>query len=50
MDFADLDTWQATCSQFVSADSKSGIIFAVNSDPEAQGGCKVKIVIAEKLK
>ena len=47
MIFDDLDTWRVTYSQFVGADSKSGISFAVNNDPEAQGSCKLRIITAE---
>ena len=47
MTFDDLDTWRGIYSQFVGADSKSGISFAVKNDPEAQDSCKVKIISAE---
>ena len=33
--------------QFIGADSKSGIGFALNNDPGAQGSCKVRIITAE---
>ena len=32
----DLDTWRVLHSQFLGADSESGIHFAPNNDPEAQ--------------
>ena len=38
----DLDAWRVVCSQFVGADSESGISFAVNNVPEAQNCCKVR--------
>ena len=47
MTFDDLDTWRVTYSQFVGADSKSGISFALKNDPEAQGSCKLRIITAE---
>ena len=47
MTFDDLDTWRVTCSQFVGADSKSGISFALNNDPEAQGICTLRIITVE---
>ena len=47
MTFDDLDTWRITYGQFVSADSKSGISFALNMGPEAQGSCKLRIITAE---
>ena len=34
-------------SQLVGADSKSGISFALNNDPEAQDSCKARIITAE---
>ena len=43
----DPDTWRVVYSQFVGADSKPGIIFALNNDPEAQDGCKVSNITAE---
>ena len=47
MTFDDLDTWRVTYSQFVGADSKYVISFALNNDPEAQGSCKLRIITAE---
>ena len=47
MTFDDLDTWWVTYSQFVGADSKSGISFALNNDLKAQGSCKLRIITAE---
>ena len=35
MTFDDLDTWRVVYSQLVGADSKSGISFALNNDPDA---------------
>ena len=46
-DLDDLDTWQFIYSQFVCADSKSGVSFALNDDPEAQGSCKLRIITVE---
>ena len=43
MTFDDLDMWRVICSQFVGADSKSSIIFALNNDPEAQVVVKLEI-------
>ena len=37
----DFDTWRVVYSQFVGADSKYGISFALNNVPEAQNSCKV---------
>ena len=34
-------------SQFVGADSKSGITFAPSNDPEAQDSCNVRIITVE---
>ena len=45
----DLDTWRVIHSQFVGADSKSGISFALNNAPEAKYSCKVRIITAEKV-
>ena len=42
------DTRWVICSQFVGADSRSGNIFAVNIDPEAQDSCNVRIITAER--
>ena len=36
-----------TYGQFVRADSKSDIIFALNNDLEIQGRCKARIITAE---
>ena len=47
MTFDDLDTRRVTYSQFVGANSKYGISFALNNDPEAQGSCKLIIITAE---
>ena len=47
MTFDDLDTWRVTYSQFVGADSKYGISFALNNDPEAQDSCKLRIITVE---
>ena len=47
MTFDDLDTWRVTYGQFVGADSKSGISFALNNDPEAQGSCQLRIITVE---
>ena len=47
MTFDDLDTWRVTYSEFVGADPKSFISFALNNDPEAQDNCKVRIITAE---
>ena len=41
MTFDDLDTWRVTYSQFVG---QSGISFALNNDPEAQGICTLRII------
>ena len=38
----DFDTWRVVYSQFVGADSKFGISFALNNVPEAQDSCKVR--------
>ena len=38
----EFDTWGVVYSQFVGADSKSGISFALNNVPEAQDSCKVE--------
>ena len=38
---------QVTYSQFVGSDSKSGIRFALNNDPEAQNSCNFRIIAAE---
>ena len=42
-----LDTWRVSYSQFVGADSEFGITFALNSDPEAEDSCKVRIMAYE---
>ena len=34
-------------SRFVGADSKSGISFALDNDPKAQGSCKLRLITAE---
>ena len=47
MTFDDLDIWLVIYSQFVDADSKSGISVALNKDPEAQTSCEVRIITAE---
>ena len=48
MTFDDFDTWRVIYSQSVSADSKSGISFALNNVPDAaQDSCKVRIITAE---
>ena len=47
MTFDDLDTWRVIYGQFEGVDSKSGINFALNNDPEAQDSCKVRIIRAE---
>ena len=47
MTFDDLDSWLVPYSQFVGPDSKSGISFDLNNDPEAQGSCKLRIVTTE---
>ena len=38
----DFDTWRVVYGQFVGADSKYGIIFALNNASEAQDSCKVR--------
>ena len=38
----EFDTWRVVNSQFVGADSKSGIRFVLNNVPEAQDSCKVR--------
>ena len=38
----ELDTWRLLYSQFVGADSESGISFALNNVSEAQDICKVR--------
>ena len=38
----EFDTWPVVYSQFVGADSKSGISIALNNVPEAQDSCKVR--------
>ena len=43
----DFDTWRVMCSQFVGADSKYGISFALSNDPEGQDSYKVIIITAE---
>ena len=47
MTFGDLDTWRVIFSQFVDADSKSGISFALKNVLEAQDSCKVKNITVE---
>ena len=47
MTLDDLDTWRVIFSQFVGADSVSGIHFALNNDPEAQDSYKVRFGITE---
>ena len=47
MTFDDLDTRRVVCSQFVSADSKYGLSFALNNDSEAQDSCTIRIITAE---
>ena len=47
MTFDDLDTWRVTYSPLVGADSTTGVSFALNNDPEAQGSCKRRIITAE---
>ena len=42
MTLDDLDTWPVVYSQFVGADSKYDIAFALNNVPEAQASCKVR--------
>ena len=46
MTFDDLGTWRVIYSQFVGADSKYGISFALNNN-KAQDSCKVRIIMAE---
>ena len=48
MIFDYLHTYRVIYSQFVDADSKSDISFALNNAPEAKDSCKVKIITAEK--
>ena len=43
----DLDTWRVMHSQFVGADCKSGISFALNNDPEAEDSYTVRIITSE---
>ena len=43
----DLDTWWVKSSVFIGADFESGTHFALNNDPEAQDGFKVRIVTPE---
>ena len=38
----DFDTWRVVYSQFVVADSQSGISFVLNNVSEAQDSCKVR--------
>ena len=45
----DFDTWQVVYSQFVGADSKSGISFALNVVPKAQDICKVRNKITVEM-
>ena len=47
MTLDDIDTWQSIYSQFVGADSKSYISFALNNNIEAQDRSKVRIITAE---
>ena len=47
MTFDDVDTWWVICSQFVGADSRYGISFALNNDPDAQDSCEVRIITPE---
>ena len=47
MNFYDFDKRWVIYGQFIGADSKSGISFALNNDPEAQDSCKVTIITAE---
>ena len=47
MNFDDFDSLWVTSSQFMGADSKSDINFALNNDPEAQDTCKVRIITAQ---
>ena len=42
----DLDTWRVMHTQFVGADYKYGISFALNNDHEAQDSCKFRIITA----
>ena len=41
-------TWWVICSQFVGADSRYGIGFALNNDPDAQDSYNFKIETAER--
>ena len=47
MTFDGLDTWRVICSQFVGADSKSGISIALSNAFEAQDSCKVRNITVE---
>ena len=47
MNFDDLDTGRVIYSQFLGADSKSGISFALSNVSGAQDSCKVRIRTAE---
>ena len=41
-----LDTWRVMHGQFVGADYKSDISFAINNDPKYQDSCKFGIITA----
>ena len=43
----DFDTWLVVYSQFVGADSKSGISVALSNAHETQDSCKINIITAE---
>ena len=47
MTLDDLDTWWVMYSQFLGADSGSGIYFALNNDLEARYTYTVRIVMTE---
>ena len=47
MTFDDLDTGRVIYCQLVDADHKSGIMFALTNDPEAQDNSKFRIITAE---
>ena len=47
MTLDDVDTWRVIYSQFIGADSKYGIDFALTNTLVAQDSCKVRNIMVE---
>ena len=43
MTFDDIDTWLVIYNQFVGADSKSDISYALNNDPKTQNTVQLEL-------